>query len=144
MFDCRMAIALKMASTSLDEDVPIGCAIFLNNKLVAAAANRVNSLADPIAHAEVVAIRMASRALKTTKLNHCELFVTLEPCAMCASLISLSRIKKLYINAENKREGAILSGPMIYNFVSYRPEVFFFDSEYDCGLQSFFRNRRKQ
>src|SRR5216684_8753478 len=92
-----MDLALKAAqNTGKAGEVPIGCVIVLNNEVIATAGNRTLTDRDPTAHAEILAIRTATKLVGSERLVGCDLYVTLEPCTMCAGAISLARIRRLY------------------------------------------------
>jgi tRNA(adenine34) deaminase len=122
----RIALAEAQAAAALGE-APIGAAVFdpAAGKVVARAGNRPISSADPTAHAEILALRAAAAALGNYRLNGLELFVTLEPCAMCAGAISHARIARLVFAAPDSKGGAILHGPRIFDQPTchWRPAV---------------------
>ena len=93
-------------------DVPIGCVIKKDGKIIASAHNRRELDNDVTAHAEILAIQQAQKVLKTSRLNNCELYVTLEPCPMCAWAIAESGIKTVYFGSYNQQYGALLSNPL--------------------------------
>ncbi len=146
MFDCsRMDIAVKAAVTALSEgEVPIGAAIFKNGNSIAVEHNRVIALCDPTAHAEVLAIRRACQLLKTNILIDCVMYVTLEPCAMCAKAIMLSKISKIYFGAYNFKTGAIFHGENMIHLHQNILEVIGGVKETECSqvLKHFFLTRR--
>ena len=101
-----MGVALQEASRSAGRgEVPVGCVIVdcRSGEIVASEGNRVEEWRDPTAHAEMVAIKSATQIIGETRLNHCDLYVTLEPCPMCATAISFSRIRRLYFGASDKK-----------------------------------------
>jgi tRNA(adenine34) deaminase len=142
-----MELALKEArkAQSLGE-VPIGCVIVRDDAVIAAAGNRTLADRDPTAHAEMLAIRAAAKALGSERLTECDLHVTLEPCAMCAAAISFARIRRLYYGAPDPKGGAVDSG--VRFFVSptchHRPEIYSGISEAASAtlLRGFFAARR--
>ncbi len=106
-----MDIALDEARAAADAgEVPIGCVIVCDGDLIAQAGNRTLADRDPTAHAEMVAIRRAAEALGTERLVDCDLYVTLEPCTMCAAAISFARIRRLYYGAADPKGGAVENG----------------------------------
>lgn len=110
-----MREAMKCAIRALGhEDVPIGAVIVKDGKIVARGENKVQKKMDPTAHAEVVAIAAACKKLERKFLDDCEIYVTLEPCAMCATAISFARIKKLIYAADDPKGGAINYGAKVY------------------------------
>src|SRR5690348_1588897 len=142
-----MDLALKAAEKAgKSGEVPIGCVIVRDGAVVAAAGNRTITDRDPTAHAEVLAIREASRKLGSERLTDCDLYVTLEPCTMCAGAISFARIRRLYYGAADPKGGAIDSG--VRFFVSpachHAPEVYSGVGESASAtlLREFFRERR--
>lgn len=103
-----MDLALKAAENAgKSGEVPIGCVIVLNNEVVATAGNRTITDRDPTAHAEIIAIRQAGAAIGSERLVDCDLYVTLEPCTMCAGAISFARIRRLYYGASDPKGGAV-------------------------------------
>ena len=123
-----MEYALREASTAAERgEVPVGAVIVdPRGQLVAASGNRIEELGDPTAHAEVIVIREAAGVGRTLRLVGYSLYVTLEPCAMCAQAISLARIQRLYFGASDKKSGAVENGVRLYNDLSchHRPEVY--------------------
>lgn len=111
-----MALALAEAETARDlGEVPIGAVVVgADGKVLAAAGNRTLVLRDPTAHAELLAIREACARLGNERLTGCDLYVTLEPCAMCAAAISFARIRRLYFGASDPKGGAVEHGPRFY------------------------------
>ena len=106
-----MDSALKAAENAgKSGEVPIGCVIVLNNEVIAAAGNRTLTERDPTAHAEILAIRLAAEVVGSERLVDCDLYVTLEPCTMCAGAISFARIRRLYYGAADPKGGAVESG----------------------------------
>src|SRR5690606_28429157 len=114
--------------------------------IVAAAGNRTRELKDPSAHAEILAIREAGAKLQTERLTGCNLWVTLEPCPMCAAAISFARIRRLYFGAEDPKGGAVVSGPRLYEqpICHHRPDVYggFAETEAAALLRDFFSPKR--
>ena len=96
-------------------EVPVGAAIVLRGEVIAAAGNRTRELDDPTAHAEMLAIRAAAAALASERLTDCELWVTLEPCPMCAAAISAARLARLYYGADDPKSGGVVHGPRIFS-----------------------------
>lgn len=122
-----LAIAEAEAAAMAGE-VPIG-AVLVDSKtseVLAAAGNRVESDFDPTAHAELLAIRAASAKRNSPRLGDCDLYVTLEPCPMCAQAISFARIRRLYFGASDAKGGGVENGPRIFSQASchHRPEVY--------------------
>ena len=106
-----MSIALEEArAAGAQGEVPVGCVIVRDGGLVARAGNRTIADRDPTAHAELIAIRAAAAALGSERLADCDLYVTLEPCAMCAAAISFARIRRLYFGAADPKGGAVEHG----------------------------------
>ena len=106
-----MDLALKAAESAGNSgEVPIGCVIVRDNAVIASAGNRTLADRDPTAHAEMLAIRDAARTIGSERLVDCDLYVTLEPCTMCAAAISFARIRRLYYGAADQQGGAVDSG----------------------------------
>jgi len=140
-----LAIAEARAARAAGE-VPIGCVIVRDGALLARAGNRVLRDKDPTAHAESLAIRQAATALGTERLSDCDLYVTLEPCTMCAAAISFARIRRLYYGAVDPKGGAVESGVRFFSAPTchHRPEVYggIGASEAAAMLKDFFGARR--
>ncbi len=134
------------AQAALAGEVPVGAVIVKDGHIIAEAANAMRAGNDPTAHAEVSAIRAAAAALGNQRLEDCELWVTLEPCAMCAGAISHARIARLYYAASDPKSGAIEHGPRLFSqpTLHHRPEVYSGMGEAEAGaqLQDFFVARR--
>ena len=142
-----MDIALAQARAAAEAgEVPIGCVIVCDGDLVAQASNRTLADRDPTAHAEMVAIRRAAEAMGTERLVDCDLYVTLEPCTMCAAAISFARIRRLYYGAVDPKGGAVESGVRYFSAATclHRPEVYggIGESEAAALLRNFFVLRR--
>ena len=129
-------------------EVPVAALIVdgRSNAVLAAAANRVEELRDPTAHAELLAIRAAAAAAGAPRLAGCDLYVTLEPCPMCAQAIAFARIRRLYYGASDPKGGGVEHGPRIFDRPSchHRPEVYGAIAERRAGdlLRRFFAARR--
>ena len=127
-------------------EVPVGAVIVHDGRIVAVAANAPRTLHDPTAHAEMLAIREAARILGRERLEDCDLWVTLEPCAMCAGAIAHSRIARLYYGASDPKGGAVEHGPRFFAQPTchHRPEIYAGIGETEAGalLRDFFRERR--
>ncbi len=142
-----MALALAEARSAADEgEVPIGAIVVKDGVVIAAAHNAPRRLADPTAHAEVLAIRAAAATLGSERLEGCELWVTLEPCAMCAGAIAHARIARLYYGAPDPKGGAVEHGAQVFEQAQclHRPEVYPGIGEAAAAelLRGFFRERR--
>ena len=142
-----MDLALQEARAAGDAgEVPIGCVVVRGNAVVAAAGNRTIVDRDPTAHAELLAIRAAAAALGTERLTDCDLYVTLEPCAMCAAAISFARIRRLYYGAPDAKGGAVEHGVAFFksHTCHHRPEVYSGIGEAEAAalLRGFFQARR--
>ena len=142
-----MALALAEARSAANEgEVPIGAVVVKDGVVIAAAHNAPRRLADPTAHAEVLAIRAAAAALGSERLEGCELWVTLEPCAMCAGAIAHARIARLYYGAPDPKGGAVEHGAQVFEQAQclHRPEVYPGIGEAAAAelLRGFFRERR--
>ena len=142
----RRALELAAEAAAAGE-VPVGAAVSLNGRIVSEARNQMRGSNDPTAHAEMVAIRGAAEALGTSRLDGCALWVTLEPCAMCAAAIGLARIATLTFAAEDPKGGAVVHGPRIFSQPTchHRPEVFsgIGEAEAAAQLKAFFAVRRQ-
>ena len=144
-----MAAALAAARRGAGRgEVPVGAVIVHGptGEILARRHNLVESHADPTAHAEMLAIRAAAKSLGTARLTQCDLYVTLEPCPMCAQAIALARIRRLYFGAPDPKGGGVEHGPQIFDQPTchHRPEVIGGLRETECGesLKDFFRKRR--
>jgi tRNA(Arg) A34 adenosine deaminase TadA len=141
----RRALDLARQAAAAGE-VPVGAVVTLRDEVIAEAANAMRENSDPTAHAEVVAIRSAAAKLGTSRLDDCTIWVTLEPCAMCAAAISLSRIQSLRFGAEDPKGGGVVHGPRIFTQPTchHRPDVLggIGDAEAAELLQHFFAERR--
>ena len=128
------------------QEVPVGAAIVSKGALIAVAGNRTLRDQDPSAHAEVLAIRKACLRLGSPRLIDCDLYVTLEPCAMCAGAISFARIRRLYFSAEDPKGGAVENGPRFFTQATchHAPEVYggLRAGEAAQLLKDFFQSRR--
>ena len=127
-------------------EVPVGAAVVLNGAVIAVAANAPRALNDPTAHAELLAIRTAAHILGRDRLGDCDLWVTLEPCAMCAGAIAHARLRRLYYGASDPKGGAVEHGPRFFGQPTchHRPEVYGGIGEGEAGvlLRDFFAARR--
>jgi tRNA(adenine34) deaminase len=119
--------ALNQAQIAfIQGEVPVGAVIVKDNQIIAAAYNQNITLQDSTAHAEILAIRKANQILKTHRLDDCDLYVSLEPCPMCAAAISLARIKRLYYAASDPKSGGVETGAKIFNHQQchHKPEIY--------------------
>jgi tRNA(adenine34) deaminase len=127
-------------------EVPIGCVIVQDGEVIARAANRTLIDRDPTAHAEMLAIRAAAAEIGSERLVDCDLYVTLEPCAMCAGALSFARIRRLYYGAADDKGGAVENGVRFFDSPSchHRPEVYngIGEAEAAALLKDFFRAKR--
>lgn len=127
-------------------ETPVGAVIVRAGTVIAAAGNRVREFNDPSAHAEMLALRAAAASLANERLDGCDLYVTLEPCPMCAGAISLARIRRLYYGAGDPKTGGVDHGPRIFSHPTchHAPEVVSGLSEEAAAdlLRQFFRERR--
>ena len=142
-----MALALAEAGKAVAAgEVPIGAVIVKDGSVIAAAHNAPRTLHDPTAHAEMLVIRAAAQALGNERLDGCELWVTLEPCAMCAGAIAHARIARVYYAASDAKGGAVEHGARVFEQEQclHRPEVYSGMGVAQAGelLRDFFRNRR--
>jgi tRNA(adenine34) deaminase len=127
-------------------EVPIGCVLVRDGEVVGRAGNRTIADRDPTAHAEMLAIRQAAATLGSERLEGCDLYVTLEPCAMCAGAVAFARIRRLYYGAADPKGGAVDNGVKFLASPTchHRPEVYGGLAEAEAGalLREFFRGRR--
>lgn len=142
-----MAAALAQARQGAAAgEVPIGAVVVKDGAVIAASHNRPREMSDPTAHAEVLAIRAAAALLGNERLDGCELWVTLEPCAMCAGAIAHARIGKLYYAASDAKGGAVEHGARVFEQAQclHRPEVYPGIGEAEAAdlLRAFFAARR--
>jgi len=142
-----MALALGEAQAAAARgEVPVGAVIALDGATVAAAGNRTRELRDPTAHAEMLAIRHACEVLSQERLTGCDLYVTLEPCTMCAGAISFARLRRLYFGAADEKGGAVTSGVRFFAAPTchHAPEVYPGMAEVESAamLKAFFEDRR--
>lgn len=142
-----MRRALDEAAAAVEVgEVPVGAVVSLGDRVIAVGRNRMRADADPTAHAEIVALRAAAAALRTERLDGCDLWVTLEPCAMCAGAMALARVRRLYFGAGDPKGGAVVNGPRLFSLPTchHAPEVYSGIGEAEAGtlLRDFFRARR--
>ncbi|XUM22683.1 nucleoside deaminase [Bradyrhizobium oligotrophicum S58] len=142
-----MDLALKAAeSAAISGEVPIGCVVVRDNAVIATAANRTLTDCDPTAHAEILALRQAAQVVGSERLVECDLYVTLEPCTMCAGAISFARIRRLYYGAADPKGGAVESGVRFFTAPTchHAPEVYSAVGEQQAAqmLKEFFKARR--
>jgi tRNA(adenine34) deaminase len=127
-------------------EVPVGCVVVREGQIIARAGNRTLRDRDPTAHAEMLAIRQAASALGSERLTDCDLYVTLEPCAMCAAALSFARIRRLYYGAADPKGGAVDNGVLFFAAPTchHRPEVYGGIGETEAAglLKEFFKARR--
>ena len=142
-----MRLALDEArAAAAGGEVPVGAVVTRGAEVLAVARNRMRDDNDPTAHAEIVALRAAARTVGDCRLDGCDLWVTLEPCAMCAGAIALARIGRLYFAAPDPKGGAVLHGPRLFGQPTchHAPEIYSGMGEGEAGemLRAFFRARR--
>ena len=142
-----MALALAEARRAAEAgEVPVGAVVVRDGAVIAAAGNSTRRCFDPTAHAEMVALREAARILGDDRLAGCDLYVTLEPCPMCAGAISLARIRRLYFAAPDPKGGAVEHGPRLFGQPTchHAPEVYggLREAEAAALLREFFAARR--
>lgn len=128
------------------EEVPVGAVLVRKREIIARGGNRTIELSDPTAHAEILVIREACKILDSQRLPGCDLYVTLEPCTMCAAAISFARIRRLYIAAEDPKAGAVVNGVRFFDQPSchHVPEIYpgIAEGEASSLLSAFFVSRR--
>ncbi len=141
----RLALDLAAEAAAAGE-VPVGAVIMRGDEVVAATANAMCAGTDPTAHAEMQAIRAASARLGQQRLDDCDLYVTLEPCAMCAGAISHARLRRVYYAADDPKGGAVAHGPHFFAQPTchHRPDVYGGIGEAEAAqqLRDFFKDRR--
>lgn len=141
----QQAITLARQAASAGE-VPVGAVIVKDGQVIASAHNLTETKKDPSAHAEMLAVRSACETLQTPRLTGCDLYVTLEPCAMCAAAISFARIRRLYFGAADVKGGAVENGARFFGRPTchHAPEVYSGIAEVECAeiLKRFFQERR--
>jgi tRNA(adenine34) deaminase len=142
-----MDLALRAAGNAANAgEVPIGCVVVRNGEVIATAGNRTLTDRDPTAHAEILAIRQAASHIGSERLIDCDLYVTLEPCTMCAAAISFARIRRLYYGAADPKGGAVDSGVRFFasKTCHHVPEVYSAVGESGSAtlLREFFKARR--
>ncbi|APG63634.1 tRNA-specific adenosine deaminase [Sphingorhabdus lutea] len=142
-----MTAALALARQAMDEnEVPVGAVVVKNQQIIGRGFNRPLATHDPTAHAEIAAIRDAAQFLGNDRLQDCDIWVTLEPCAMCAGAIAHARIKRLYFGAGDAKGGAVEHGPILFgqSTVHHKPEIYggIMAEEATALLKLFFQSRR--
>jgi len=141
----RRALAVAAAAAA-EGEVPVGAVIVRDGRVIATAGNAPRRLHDPTAHAELLAIRTAASLLGRDRLEDCDLWVTLEPCAMCAGAIAHARIARLYYGAADAKGGAVDHGPRLFGQPTchHRPEIYAGIGEREAAalLRAFFAARR--
>jgi tRNA(adenine34) deaminase len=142
-----MQLALEQARHAAARgEVPVGAVLVRDGKVIASSGNRTRELSDPTAHAEIAVIREAARLLQNERLEGCDLYVTLEPCAMCAGAISFARLRRLYYGAGDPKGGAVDNGPRFFAQATchHAPEVYagMGDNEAGAVLKTFFGGLR--
>ncbi|TQI75995.1 tRNA(Arg) A34 adenosine deaminase TadA [Bosea sp. AK1] len=142
-----MALAFDEAKAAASRgEVPVGAVVLRDGVVLGQAGNRTLELKDPTAHAEMLALRLACEAIGSERLIGCDLYVTLEPCPMCAAAISFSRIRRLYFGAGDPKGGAVENGVRLYESPTchHVPEVYggLRETEAAALLRDFFRERR--
>ncbi|MES5097209.1 nucleoside deaminase [Agrobacterium sp. BA1120] len=141
----ELALAEAQAAGQRDE-VPIGAVLVLDGRVIARSGNRTRELNDVTAHAEIAVIRMACEELGQERLPGADLYVTLEPCTMCAAAISFARIRRLYYGANDVKGGAVESGVRFFNQPTchHAPEVYSGMAEVESAeiLREFFQSKR--
>jgi len=142
-----MDLALQEARAAGERgEVPIGCVVVRGGEVLARAGNRTVTDRDPTAHGELIAIRHAARLLRSERLDDCDIYVTLEPCAMCAGALAFARIRRLYYGAADPKGGAVDNGVKFFASPTchHRPEVYggMAEAEASALLKEFFKARR--
>jgi len=142
-----MALALAEAeSAAARGEVPVGAVVVADGRVVSSAGNRTRELADPTAHAEILAIREAAAQLSAERLTGADIYVTLEPCTMCAGAISFARLRRLYYGADDEKGGAVRNGVRFFSSPTchHAPDIYPGIAEADSAalLRDFFRKKR--
>lgn len=142
-----MKAALEIAAFAAScNEVPVGAVLVKDGEIISRAHNRVITDKDPSGHAEIIALREASKVLASSVLEGVDLYVTLEPCVMCAQAISNARVRRVFFGAHDMKAGALGGAFNLYaqDFCFHKPEVFGGIHEQECGeiLRSFFKNKR--
>ena len=141
----RRALDLA-AEAALNGEVPVGAVVTRGDEVIVETRNVMRGVLDPTAHAEMQAIRAAAQRLGTSRLDECTLWVTLEPCAMCAAALAIARVKALRFAAEDPKGGGVLHGPRIFAQPTchHRPDVLggIGEAEAAAQLRAFFAERR--
>ena len=142
----RLALDLAAEAAAVGE-VPVAAVVTCGDAVIATSANAMRALNDPTAHAEIVAIRAAAAALAAPRLDRCTLWVTLEPCAMCAGAIAHARLDRLYYAADDPKGGAVAHGPRLFEQPTchHHPEIYpgIGEEEAAAQLRAFFAERRR-
>ena len=143
-----IAEALNQARIAFSQgEVPVGAVVVQNNQIIAAAYNQNITLKDSTAHAEILAIRKANQILQSHRLETCDLYVSLEPCPMCAAAISMARIKRLYYAASDAKSGGVENGAKVFSHSQchHKPEIYsgIAALESEELLKDFFATKRK-
>ncbi len=142
------AAMIQAESAAKRGEVPVGCVIVdgTSGEIISKASNRTEEWGDPTAHAEMLAIREATTKAGSARLSDCDLYVTLEPCPMCAAAISFARIRRVYFGAYDPKSGGVDHGARIFEQPTchHKPEVYGGINETACGeiLKDFFKDRR--
>ncbi len=144
-----MGLALEQARLAAEQgEVPVGAVLIKDHELVASAYNQTISLNDPSAHAEVLVMRRAGEVLENYRLIECDLFVTIEPCMMCAGAMVHARLRRITFGAAEPKAGVLKSQLNIYQegFLNHKPELSYGLMEKECSelMSGFFRERRQQ
>jgi tRNA(adenine34) deaminase len=142
-----MARALDLArAAAAAGEVPVGAVVVRDGEIIGEGANAPRALHDPTAHAEIIALRAAAAAVGNDRLDGCDLWVTLEPCAMCAGAIAHARIARLYYGADDAKGGAVVNGPRLFDqpTIHHRPEIYGGVAAAEAAdlLRRFFAERR--
>ncbi len=141
--EAAFALARRAAAAG---EVPVGAIVMQRGQIVGRGANRPIADHDPTAHAEILALRAAAAFLGSDRLTDCDLYVTLEPCAMCAGAIAHARIRRLYYAASDPKGGAVAHGPRLFAqpTVHHRPEIYggIGEAEASALMKAFFQARR--
>ena len=138
-------IAFEQAQRAFAHDeVPVGAALVKDGVVIAAAENRMRQNSDATAHAEMLCLREACRLLKTQQLTDCDLYVTLEPCPMCAGAIANARVRRVFFGAYDEKGGGVDHGARVFEHTLHKPDVVGGINETLCGqlMRDFFQSKR--
>lgn len=144
----QIAVDVAQQATKANDEIPVGCVIVddVSKNIVAKASNKTIKQHNPTKHAEIACINEALKKLKTDRLTNCSMYVTLEPCLMCAGAISLAKVGKIYIGCESTKTGAIINNIRLFSqhYCNHKPEIYYPIMEQECKklIEDFFKKTR--